>query len=319
MKTIRPYLSILIVTVLFFFLTKPFIETHAQLEEVTSIQIRWSWLVCSFLCLIVYWSAYLYPFTTLLSRVTEKQIAFHKVFTLFHLSNITRYLPGRIWGVVRILSLSKQFGFSKTAVGGSLTLHVGIQTTLAGLISLSLFFSKQNRDTVYDLFNKVSGHAIFFTLAIIGGIIGILFLIPTVLTRSRRFLITLRETGKPLVQKPFGTQWLKISVGHILLWVCQGIAFYFFVQSLVPIHFSHAGILTAYYAFARVCGLLSFISPGGLGIRDGLLALLLINYMPGSQATLVSLICRIWGLSAEIILASIAFFLKTKILRKING
>lgn len=34
-----------------------------------------------------------------------------------------------------------RFGLSKTAVGGSLTLHVGIETALGGLLGLSLLFS----------------------------------------------------------------------------------------------------------------------------------------------------------------------------------
>lgn len=91
-------------------------------------------VVCSFGIILFYWSAYLSPFATLLSGITEKHVPFRAAFTLFHLANITRYLPGRIWGVVRLLSLSRQFGLSKTAAGSSLTLHVGTETTLGGLI-----------------------------------------------------------------------------------------------------------------------------------------------------------------------------------------
>ena len=60
-------------------------------------------------------------------------------------------------------------------------------------------------------------------------------------------------------------------VSHILLWMCQGLA------------------------FAWIIGFLSFLTPGDLGIREGLLGLLLANYIPIQQATLAALLCRVWG------------------------
>ncbi len=68
-----------------------------------------------------------------------------------------------------------------------------------------------------------------------------------------------------------------------------------------------AGTLTGGYAFAWLVGFLSFLTPGGLGVREGLLGLFLATCMPASQATLVALLCRVWMLSAEIVLAGIAF------------
>ena len=70
-----------------------------------------------------------------------------------------------------------------------------------------------------------------------------------------------------------------------------------------------AGVLTACFALAWVIGFLSFLTPGGLGVREGLLSLLLSSYMPAPQATLIALICRVWMLSAEIVLAGVAFVL----------
>lgn len=84
--------------------------------------------------------------------------------TLFHLANITRSLPGRIWGVMRLLSLSKSFGLSKTAVRSSLTLHVGIETALGSLIAASLLFSKHSQESAQTVLETISGHTLLFTL-----------------------------------------------------------------------------------------------------------------------------------------------------------
>lgn len=309
MKTLRQCAGILIAGVLLFYLIKPFVLTHTQLKDVT-FQVRWIWLIPSFGMMLFYRSLYIYPFAALLNGVAQKQVSFRTAFTLFHLANITRYLPGRIWGVVRLLSLSQQFGLSKTATGGSLTLHVGIETVLGGLFAMSLVFSTQIRGTIQIVLEKVSGHAVLLIIAIIGFVVGVAFIIPFLSTHAHRFLRTLRQTGEPLLQKSFSRQWVAIPTGHILLWICQGLAFFLFVKSFTPVGWEHAGILAACYAFAWIIGFLSFLTPGGLGIREGLLVVLLSNYMPASQATLVSLLCRVWMLSAECVLAGVAFSLR---------
>lgn len=315
MKIIRPYFGILISGILLFFLIKPFVHAHTHLREV-SFQVQWHWIIPSFAFLMFYRSLYTYPLSVLLSGTMQKHVPFHNAFMLFHLANITRYLPGRIWGVVRMFSLSNQFGLSKTAVGGSLTLHIGVETALGGLVGLSLLFSKQTRDTAQSILNKASAVPIvFFVLIGVGIIVGMLSLVPILLPHVRRFLRALFDTGKSLFKKSFWTQWINIIAVHVLLWTCQGLAFYLFVRGLVPVSFSHVTALTACYAFAWICGFLSFLTPGGLGIREGLLALLLAIYIPGHKATLVALLCRAWMLSAEIVLAGVAFFLERKILK----
>ena len=309
MKTLRQSLGYLIAGILLYFLIKPFLQTHTQLKDAI-FQVQWGWLICSFGAILFYWSAYLYPFATLLSGITEEHVSFRDAFTLFHLANITRYLPGRIWGVVRLLSLSHQFGLSKTAVGSSLTLHVGIETALGGLIGMSLIFSPKVRDTALGMLDKISGHTTLLSLACIGILIVTLFLIPKVSTHTRKFLKTLTSLGQ------HSRLWMDVISGHILLWICQGFAFFLFVKSFVPVVWWDACVLTGCFAFAWVIGFLSFLTPGGLGIREGLLGLLLANYMPAPQATLVALLCRVWMLSAEIVLANVAFALNGRVKRR---
>ena len=308
METVRHYLGILIAGILLFFLIKPFVLTHAEFKDAT-LQVQWEWLIPSFGLQLLYRSLYSYPFATLLSRITQKHVPFRAAFTLFHLANITRYLPGRIWGIVRLLSLSRQFGLSKAAVGSSLTLHVGIETALGGLIGLSLLFSPKMRETAVGMLDKISGHTTLLSLTCLGILIVTLFLMPKVSTHTREFLKTLTSLGQ------HSRLWMDVIAGHILLWICQGFAFFLFIQSFASVQWADAGVLTACFAFAWIIGFLSFLTPGGLGIREGLLGLLLANYMPAPQATLVALLCRVWMLSAEIVLAGVAFTLNRRVKR----
>ncbi len=305
MKTLRQSLGYLIAGILLFFLVKPFIQTHSNFKS-TTFEIHWSWMICSFVVILFYWSVYLYPFAILLSGLTKKEVTFRDAFTLFHLSNITRYLPGRIWGVVRLLSLCPRFGLSKTAVAGSLTLHVGIETALGGLIAMSLLFSKRMPKIATDVLGMFSQNALLLTFAVMGILAGILFCIPKLAKHVQQFLKTL----KPLLKNM--RFWGNTLTCHILLWICQGLAFFLFVRSFVRVQWTDTGVLTASFAFAWIVGFLSFLTPGGLGVREGLLGLLLTHLLPTSQATLVALLCRLWMLSAEILLAGVAFGLDRK-------
>ena len=301
MKTIRPYVGILIAGILLYSLIKPFLQAQTRLTDGT-FEIQGGWLFASFLLILAYWSVYLYPFGSLLSRFTGKHVPFRAAWTLFHLSNITRYLPGRIWGVVRLLSLSHRFGLSKTAVGSSLTLHVGVETALGGMIAMSLLFSTQMRATATEVLETLSGkNTLLLTIIVMAIFAGILILIP----RLMEYVKGVVKTLAPFLDTP--RLWVNVLLSHSLLWLCQGFAFSLFVRSLAPVRWTDAGVLTASYAFAWIIGFLSFLPPGGLGIREGLLGVLLANYMPASQATLVALLSRLWMLSAEILLAGTAF------------
>ena len=108
---------------------------------------------------------------------------------------------------MRLLSLSHQFGLSKAAVGSSLTGHVGVETALGGLIGLSLLFSPKMRETVQSVFGAFIGtDTVLLILTVVGLLIVILFLILTLSSKARQFLKTLRNSGTPLVQKPFRHQ-----------------------------------------------------------------------------------------------------------------
>jgi len=290
---------------LLFFLIKPFVQTHTQLKDVT-FQVQWRWLIPSWGVLLFYRSLYTYPFATLMSGTLQKHVPFRNAFTLFHLANITRYLPGRIWGVVRLLSLSHRFGLSKTAVGSSLTLHVGIETALGGLIAMSLLFSKHAQEKAIGILEKMSGHTFLLTLAVTGILAGILFCIPKLAAHARAFLKILG----PLLQTP--RLWLNVLISHSLLWCCQGFSFYLFVRSLALVEWADVFVFGACFAFAWLVGFLSFLTPGGLGVREGLLGLLLSRYMPLSDSTLIALLCRVWMLSAELVLAGAAFCLQKR-------
>jgi len=107
-------------------------------------------------------------------------------------------------------------------------------------------------------------------------------------------------------------QFLRFLLTYLLLWGCCGLAFFLFVKSLSPLGWHQFPAMMGIYATAWTVGFLSVVTPGGLGIREGVLSLLLSAYLPPATATLVALLSRLWSLAAELVLAGGAITLRWK-------
>lgn len=308
--TFRRSLGILIALALLYFLIKPFRDVPNQVDP-GSISFNLFWLSPSFLVLLLYWMGLVVPWGILLREFTGQAISFRTIFLLFHLANVTRYLPGRVWGVVRLLMLSERFGLRKSTLAGSLPLHVGFQTLVGGFSAIPLLFSPHFHQSYFLSWELVPRRTLLIGICVSLIVVVGLFLHPRVrvaLTAAAMQTCRIVKQGRDALR----ACWFKMLVGHSLLWLCQGFAFFFFVNSLVPVPFSQAHLMLGCYAFAWLIGFLSVLTPGGLGVREGLLVLLLSPYMPAFQATRVALLCRVWMLSAEIVLAGVALFLNKK-------
>ena len=94
---------------------------------------------------------------------------------------------------------------------------------------------------------------------------------------------------------------------YLLLWGLLGAAFFLFIKSFYPVTASQLFTVTGIYATAWSIGFLSVITPSGLGVREGILSVLLTSILPPATAMLVALLSRLWTLSAELAVTGVAF------------
>ena len=100
-----------------------------------------------------------------------------------------------------------------------------------------------------------------------------------------------------------------------LFW-CSG--FYFLVMGLSPGSFTF--FLGFAFAAAGTLSLLALIIPGALGVREGLLGIILVAAgFDESMAVTVSLASRLWFLSGELFIFLTALILERKSVRSIAG
>jgi hypothetical protein len=68
--------------------------------------------------------------------------------------------------------------------------------------------------------------------------------------------------------------------------------------------------LTGAYAFSLNIGFLAIFTPGGIGVREGVLVFLLSSIFPLPVSTLISLLSRLWMTLGEVLCFFIAMPLR---------
>ena len=87
-----------------------------------------------------------------------------------------------------------------------------------------------------------------------------------------------------------------------LVFLCHGLGFLFLTRSFYPVEVASYPILVGVFALAWLIGFLSFVTPAGLGIREGALSLLLKEHLPTGIGIIAALLSRIWLTIVEVFL-----------------
>jgi glycosyltransferase 2 family protein len=131
---------------------------------------------------------------------------------------------------------------------------------------------------------------------------------PPVLNRLLNF--ALRILSKPPVQ-------LNLSYGAVLsaaiyqgvLRICSGACLYMVVLAVYPLPLNALPSVIGMHAASFVIGMVSFITPAGLGFREAAFACFLRIYMPFPDAVVASLLARLLSTVAEFANAGAAAFI----------
>jgi|SRR3989344_416884 len=145
----------------------------------------------------------------------------------------------------------------------------------------------------------------FLIPLIVLGCIGIILIVlldspyPYKIIRYFKRLRGVEETGVPLSHRPIGFLTHAKFVGKYgISDILRGMGFVMLVFSFVPIEFSSSNVffLAGAFTLAVIIGILSIITPAGVGVREGALVFLLSSIMPPEIAVAVALVQRAWEL-----------------------
>jgi len=247
--------------------------------------IKYTYLIPSFLLLFAGFLSQAWAYKIILKKF-DCPISLNDALKAFGLYTFSKYIPGKIWMLLGPASyIKKKYNYATDKL-------VTISFT-------SEFIS------VWLVLTISSFLVIIFNLPILVKLLCLVFWLGLTLTLFTRFFHNLGQSFllnifKKNINLPSLTFKYVISLlpVNILYWSLYAISFYFLSLSF--------GVKTNYlilftFPLATVIGMIAFIFPGGLGIREGTLVLLLVSAnISGELATSISMASRIWFLFGEV-------------------
>ncbi|HEX6940049.1 MAG TPA: lysylphosphatidylglycerol synthase domain-containing protein [Longimicrobiales bacterium] len=214
------------------------------------------------------------------------RIPFPVLARIWFLSNLSRYIPGKIWQFVGVAELSRAAGLSALTNVTSLLVFMGITLVAACFVGAYLMPAT---GPLADIVVALRIAAPFL----------LLLLHPAVIGAGVRWAS--RITRRPLAR--WDGSWLDglLLFGLCVLeWLGMGAAFTLFMGSVAPVGAAALPAATAAFALSFVAGYVVLL-PAGLGAKEGALAVLLGTVVPLPVAAAVAVAARVWTILAELL------------------
>ncbi len=217
------------------------------------------------------------------------RLPYWRVSKILFTSLMGKYLPGGCWVFVGRAFFYRQEGLNLSQASVAVLIET-IQVVTSAVFVLALFFS-------------LSSSGLWGVPKIFMVILGALCLASI----HPLFLNVFLRLAEKILKKPiisFDYPYRKIAYPFLiffLFWVGMGTSFWVLARSILGIEVSLFSLMVSAFALSWVLGFLSFITPGGLGVREGSLTLLMQPHIPLYAAAALALLSRIWWIGGEIL------------------
>lgn len=223
-----------------------------------------------------------------IARFQAPGLRLRTLLRIWFLSNLARYVPGKIWQFVGAVQLGRRAGVPASVILTSLAIHTGLTLVSAALVSL----------LALPIVLEELGATGVAVLVLAAGS-GLLLVHPAVLNFALR-LVPERLSAEGLTWSGSWSDGILLLALSTIAWLIYGAAFALFAGSLVPVPLAVAPALIAANALAFLIGYAFFVSPGGLGAREAALALMLGPLGSLGVAAVVAVAFRLWLILAEL-------------------
>lgn len=234
----------------------------------------------------------------LVCRRAGSRLTYRQAFNVHFLAQVGKYIPGKVWGAIGKVGLSRTVGMSNLQTGHALVLEALL--ILSGCLIIAI--------PVVPLAASEIGLGTPTGIAVVAA--AALAVIFTAHPGAFRKVTALarRLTGRNLDFEDTGfASVIRLLPLYVVLFLLQGVAFVLLARSFgLDLPWMPGAFLMP---TAVGVGFLVLLSPGGLGVREVSLVWLIALVRPGTDpglATLVSLAALLWVTLGETIAFVIA-------------
>lgn len=220
----------------------------------------------------------------------------------YYFSQLGKYVPGKV-GLV-LVRMDAYRGYSRKSVA----LATGVEY-VASFISACILV------LVATVFWDIHLPPYLRWLAL--GLLVILLaaLWPPVLKRAANILFKLIKRQPIQLVPSFGRMLIFVSM-YLLVGLFYGLSLLLVLNSLSPVGFEYYFIVTGTFRFASLIGIAAIFAPSGIGIREGVLMLILPAFIPEPTVIIGAIMIRFVLISAELTLAGLFTLLEKNSKRK---
>lgn len=287
-------------------------------SQLTAHTFHWNvWLLlASFICFTAQYVSYGIIWRAILARLGAN-LPLHTALRIYLSSEFVRYIPGNVWHVLtRILWVGK-YGVSRPVAFASMMIELITKLSAGALMfALSLLFWG-DLGTIHSFLQGTP-----WLIAL-----GILLIVAILVIVHPRILNGLLNTGLRLLKREPVVLMLRyrdillISLYWCVSWLFAGSAFYILINALWPIPLAALPICIGIYALGWDIGFLTFITPSGLGFREGAIAGLLalsLPFLPLALGSIIAILARLVSTLAELVCVSIAYLTGIQQMREVQ-
>jgi hypothetical protein len=212
---------------------------------------------------------------------------------IWTLSSLTRYLPGGIWGYVSRAALCKEHGIKLSVSMIGLYLETFLLFLSALIIGLPAAIS-------------ITGKTIPLTYLLFAAVIGSLLIHPDIFTFIKYFSGRLRKYIEH-ISLPAVSDMIMLYLYYLAFLTVYGAGFLLFVVAIIPLE-SNAWLLTvSAYPLAFCIGFVLFIFPSGIGIRESVIYILMLEMVGPTGSIIIAIGSRIWSILVEVIYLAVVY------------
>ena len=210
---------------------------------------------------------------------------------IWTISNLGRYIPGKIWAIGSLAVMAQSRGVSGAAAVGAALLG-SLINTVAGLIVLAATGAG-----VLELPTVAVAAIVLLGAAIL--------VAPPFLPWLGKVAGRLARRDITIPRIPHSAIWITAAISA-LSWVLYGVAFRVLAAGVLSRAPGAVGLYTAIYTGSYLAGFLAIIAPGGVGVREVVMAGALKGAGFGTgEAILLVVASRIWLTILEILPAAL--------------
>lgn len=287
MKILQRILTLVIVLAIFYFLLRTLIRNWTQIPF-ADLRFDPASIATSLLCLTAYFMVLTRGWSAIVAELGGR-IQYGRAFWIMSTSQMAKYLPGGIWYTLGRVYLARAERITEE-IG---LLSVVFETFLLMLTDLIIFLAAVNFIPGDPTLSPV--------LSFVFIVVILTLLYPPLLNALLN--LALRVLRRPAVRlRAKYAEILKLSIYFFAVWLIQIVGFYFLIHSIYPVAISQLPTLAAAYTLSWITGFVVLFAPGGLGVREGMMTLLLAPILPLPLAIAVSFLARVWITVFEILM-----------------